>query len=117
MTRHTEIITTLMAGMMLALAPAMPASNAVAQDQVQRTPTHVEAPRYPRGAERRHIEGSVTITYSISADGEVLDAAVTAADPEGVFDRAGLAAVNSWTFEPHAEQTDGHVQQLEFALD
>ena len=116
MARTTKLITTVMAGMMLALVPATTMSTAIAQDSIERTPTHVEAPRYPRGAERRHIEGSVTITYSISADGDVLDAAVTAADPEGVFDRAGLAAVNNWTFEPHAEQTDGHTQQLQFAL-
>jgi len=117
MARHSKIITTIATGLMFALAPTLPTSIAAAQDQAERTPTHVEAPRYPRGAERRHIEGSVTITYSISADGAVVDAAVTAADPEGVFDRAGLAAVNNWTFEPHSEQTDGHVQQLQFALD
>lgn len=116
MARANKLITTVITGMTLALVPATTMSTAMAQDTVERTPTHVEAPRYPRGAERRHIEGSVTISYSISADGEVLDAAVTSADPEGVFDRAGLAAVNSWTFEAHAEQTDGHVQRLQFAL-
>ena len=95
---------------------AVPASAITVQDGVERTPTRVVPPDYPRGAERRNIEGTVTITYAISADGEVEDAVVTSADPEGVFDRSALAAVNRWRFEPHAERTEGHVQELRFQL-
>ena len=103
-------------GLALVMSPAIIAPSAFAQDAPQRTATHVEAPRYPRGAERREIEGSVTIAYSISAEGEVLDAVVSEANPAGVFDRAALAAVEQWRYEPHNEQTDGHRYRLAFQL-
>jgi len=103
-------------GLALMMSPVIIAPSAFAQDAPQRTATHVEAPRYPRGAERREIEGSVTIAYSISAEGEVTDAVVAEASPPGVFDRAALAAVEQWRYEPHAEQTDGHRYRLAFQL-
>lgn len=74
------------------------------------------APDYPRGAERRGIEGRVVIAYSVAADGQVVNAQVVESAPEGVFDRAALAAVESWQFAPADAQTDGHSQALDFTL-
>lgn len=74
------------------------------------------APEYPRGAERRGIEGRVRIEYSVNADGEVVNPQVVEANPAGVFDRAALSAIQSWRFAPAAAQTDGHSRELEFRL-
>lgn len=95
-------------------AMAFSAAPAMAQDDRERT--QVEAPEYPRGAERRGIEGSVRIEYSIAASGEVVNARVVEAEPAGVFDRAALAAIESWRYAPAADQTDGHSRELEFRL-
>lgn len=90
-------------------APAM--ANAASRAMVDAT-----APEYPRGAERRGIEGSVTISFAVEADGSVADAQVVASTPEGVFDRAALAAVEQWRFEPGASRTEGHSRSLDFRL-
>lgn len=101
------------ASLAVTAAPLSFTTTAYAQD---RTRTHVEAPEYPRGAERRGIEGSVTVTYSISAEGDVVNAEVTEANPEGIFDRAAVSAISDWRYEPAAAQTDGHSQTLQFRL-
>ena len=91
-------------------------SAPAAADPGARQPVQLTAPDYPRGAERRGIEGNVTVRYSVDADGQVTEAEVIAADPEGVFDRVALQAVRSWTFEPAPEATTGHERQLSFSL-
>ena len=104
------------AAVLISFAVLMGGATTAAYAQNDRQATHVEPPQYPRAAERRGIEGVVTITYSITAEGEVVSAEVTEANPEGVFDRAALAAVNAWRFEPAEGQTDGHTQRLEFSM-
>ena len=84
--------------------------------QAQRTPAHIVPPDYPRGAERREIEGRVVITYSVTAEGETANLEVTESEPSGIFDRAALRAVEQWRFEPADAQSDGHVQELNFQL-
>lgn len=100
----------------IALSAGMVAAPALAQDAPAREVVHVEAPEYPRGAERRNVEGFVVVSYSIDADGDVVDAAVAEAQPEGIFDRAALRAVESWRFVEAAAQTDGHSTRLNFEL-
>jgi len=60
------------------------------------------APAYPRGAASRGLEGWVDVEFTVTEDGEVRDATVTAASAE-VFENAALAAVNRWRFEPVIE--------------
>ena len=96
-------------------APVAVSAPALA-NSASRATVDVTAPEYPRGAERRGIEGSVTISFSVEADGSVADAEVTASTPEGVFDRAALAAVEQWRFEPADSRTDGHSRSLDFRL-
>ncbi|MDQ3205220.1 MAG: energy transducer TonB, partial [Pseudomonadota bacterium] len=61
------------------------------------------APRYPIGAFRRKIEGSVSVQFTIRPDGSVADVTLTGSTPEGVFDRAALSAVQQWRFDPPGE--------------
>jgi len=74
------------------------------------------APEYPRGAERRGIEGRVVVAYAIDENGQVIDAQVVESTPEGVFDRAAINAIESWRYAPASARTDGHSQTLNFEL-
>jgi len=77
-------------------------------------------PRYPRKAARRNIEGSVTVSFTITKDGRVRDARVLKATPEGVFDKEALKAILKWKFKPKmlngeaVERTA--TQEIEFNL-
>jgi protein TonB len=97
-------------------APVALTAPAAANTGPDREAVELVAPEYPRGAERRGIEGTVRIEYSINADGQVVNAQVVEANPAGVFDRAALSAIENWRFAPAATQTDGHSRELEFRL-
>lgn len=98
------------------VAPVALTGGALAADGPDREAIERVAPEYPRGAERRGIEGSVRITYSVTPSGEVVNAEVVEATPAGVFDRAALSAIESWRYAPAATQTDGHSYELQFRL-
>ncbi|MEM9810454.1 MAG: energy transducer TonB [Pseudomonadota bacterium] len=57
------------------------------------------APEYPRAAERREIEGSVTVSFEVQADGRTSNVAIIEATPAGIFDTAAVKAVEQWRFE------------------
>lgn len=99
------------------IAPVALSAPAAANNGPERESVELVAPEYPRGAERRGIEGTVRIAYSIDAGGNVVNAEVVEASPAGVFDRAALAAIENWRYTPAAAQTDGHSRELEFRLD
>ena len=95
-------------------AMAFTAAPALAQDDRERT--EVEAPEYPRGAERRGIEGYAVVQYTVTPEGTVADATVVEASPEGVFDRAVLRAIEGWSYSPAAAATEGMEQRFDFNL-
>lgn len=102
----------ILAAAMTALAfTAAPA--ALAQDRER---TSVAAPEYPRGAERRGIEGYAVVEYTVAADGSIQAATVVEADPAGVFDRAVLRAIEGWAYAPAAAETPGMTQRFDFSL-
>ena len=74
------------------------------------------APVYPRGAERRKIEGHVIVTYTVDTEGKVSDVAVAEAVPEGVFDDAAKKAVSKWRYEPPANTVEGAKAKVSFRL-
>ena len=76
-------------------APSAPAAAA------SRIPALVSAPqpRYPVMAQRRKIEGEVTVEITIQPDGSVGNTRVLSAQPAGTFDEAALAAAKRWRFE------------------
>jgi len=77
-------------------------------------------PRYPGRAARLQIEGSVTVEFTITADGSVADPAVIESDPPRVFDKAALQAIVQWKFKPRVENGQAvesrASQRIEFAL-
>lgn len=60
-------------------------------------------PRYPRRALRGGQEGFVEISFTITAEGNVMDTAILNAEPRGTFDEAALAALEQWKFKPFTE--------------
>ncbi|MGY1457964.1 TonB family protein [Luteimonas sp. A534] len=66
-------------------------------------PLSTPAPTYPTEALRAGQSGEVQVEFTVAPDGSISDARVVRADPPRVFDRAAVAAVRRWRFEPIAE--------------
>ncbi len=62
--------------------------------------TDIVPPVYPRAAIRREQEGWVDVEFTVLADGSTADPEVIEAQPERVFERASLRAVEQWRFRP-----------------
>jgi protein TonB len=79
------------------------------------------APRYPRNAAMKGIEGWVKVEFTILEDGTVSDAKVIDAQPSRVFNREAVRAVLRWKFKPQI--VDGKqvrrqaTQTISFKLD
>lgn len=77
-------------------------------------------PRYPRAASRRGVEGVVTVSFTITKDGQVRDPKIVSAEPENIFDKEALNAILKWKFKPKV--VDGQpverqaTQEIEFKL-
>lgn len=98
-------------------APTQPAPAPVAAAPV--TPPPAAAPRtggapraistpqppYPREAARTRASGSVTVQYTIGADGRVTNVEVLRARPRGLFERTVTQTVETWRFEATGETT------------
>ena len=57
-------------------------------------------PDYPLKARTDSIEGWVEIEFTVAESGRVKDAAVRAANPRGVFDKAAIDALLQWHYKP-----------------
>ena len=57
-------------------------------------------PEYPPEAERRGLEGSVDLSFTIDPEGKVTDVIVDHSEPSDIFDRAAASAVRRWRYEP-----------------
>ncbi len=77
-------------------------SVVMTEDSVDSTPEPLArtAAEYPARARQKGIEGYVTVSLLVTADGQVRDAKVVDAQPPGVFDDAALSTIRSWTFRP-----------------
>ncbi len=56
-------------------------------------------PEYPRGAERRELEGTVDLKFTVDESGTVGGIEVVGASMPGVFDSAAEKALEQWKFE------------------
>lgn len=57
-------------------------------------------PRYPSLAQRRGVEGSVEVQFTVLADGSVTDVSVVRSEPSSIFDREAISAMQKWKFRP-----------------
>jgi TonB family protein len=101
--------------------PRRPGSAAVSSEtQEARLIQHVAAD-YPPEAARKGVEGSVDVSFTISPQGKVSDITVTSAVPSDIFNRAAIAAVRRWKYEPktvNGVPVEAHQQlRLQFKLD
>ncbi len=103
------------AGMVMAAGGMLAVPSAFAGDNGLVAKKRV-APVYPRGAERRKIEGHVVVTYNVNTDGSVSDVAVAEAVPEGVFDDAAVKAVSKWKYKPLENPVKGARAKIGFKL-
>jgi len=78
-------------------------------------------PKYPPRAASRHIEGWVTVEFTVQTDGSVDDAVVVGSEPEDTFDEAALTAISKWKFKEKIVNgvavTQRAVQKLQFKLE
>ncbi len=89
---------------------ATPAAVAEAPKLIRQVP-----PEYPRGAERRGIEGFVVVSFGVDAAGKVTAVQVLEAEPAGVFDSSVERALSQWKFED-GKPVDSVQVKLEFKL-
>ncbi len=62
--------------------------------------TRYVAPEYPSSALSQQVAGSVTVEFTVGANGDTRDVRVVEATPPGVFDKAAVAAVKRWRYDP-----------------
>ncbi len=94
-----------------------------AESSIATIPTDPERPKlikqvtpmYPRAAQRRSVEGKITLKISIDDAGKVIDVEVLESDRPGVFDKAAITAAEKWEFEP-GKPTNDFTQILNFQL-
>lgn len=60
-------------------------------------------PVYPQSAQARGIEGFVILEILVSERGQVTEAKVLSANPEGLFEQVAIEAIRKWNFEPGIE--------------
>lgn len=66
------------------------------------------APQYPRRALQKGIEGHVTVEFTVTALGTVIDPKVIDANPPNIFNRAAMNAVKKFKYKPKI--VDGKAQ-------
>lgn len=81
-------------------APVAPKPEPRAPSATEPKRTHYVAPDYPQEALQKKLRGEVQVRITVGSDGKVRDAVVANSSPPGVFDRAALAAVRRWRYQP-----------------
>jgi TonB family protein len=101
--------------------PRRPGSAAPPSDTQDPRRIQDVAADYPPEAARKGIEGSVDVSFTISPQGKVTDVTVVSAVPSDIFNRAAIAAVRRWKYEPkmvNGVPVEAHQQlRLQFKLD
>lgn len=71
-------------------------------------------PCYPDSAYKSNIEGAVLVDIIIDESGDVIEAVVGNARPEGIFEEVALDAANQFRFEP--VEIDGKKIKVQYQL-
>lgn len=83
-----------------AVPPAPAHSAAPSIKRLPPRPLHVPPPQYPSRALAKRIKGTVTVAFTIQADGTTSDIRIKDSRPPGVFNYAARKAVRHWRFHP-----------------
>lgn len=84
----------------VAAAAQPPAGNTAGEQEFTLVQSRYEAPRYPRAAQRRGIEGWTDVEFIVRADGRTDEIRIADSQPGEVFDNAAIDAVSNWRYEP-----------------
>lgn len=112
-------------GVLAAPAPAAVAAgnphgqlNGVGSSDIL-TPLQRIEPAYPYRAQQAGIEGFVTLSFAVDAQGRVQDVTVVEAKPRRQFERAAIQAVSKWRYQPRPGASDKlpQVITLKFKLE
>ncbi|WDP91556.1 MAG: energy transducer TonB [Desulfobacter sp.] len=78
------------------------------------------APKYPKKALKKQIEGNVGISFTITPAGEVINPEIISATPEGYFEDEAIRIVQCWHFKALSESKKGKTvkvkQKINFKL-
>ena len=78
--------------------------------------TRIE-PRYPIQAAEQGIVGYVHVKFDVDAQGKVLNASVVKSNPERVFDKEALRALEQWQYTATGRVHKDQLVHLDFELD
>ncbi len=97
--------------------PAQPATTQERQSG-ELVPLVAPEPTYPRQAQDRGIEGSVTVEFTVDASGATRNVHVISSQPAGVFDMAAASAISRWRYPADAEREPASLSEtLKFSID
>jgi len=65
------------------------------------------APRYPSKALSQGLEGWVEVAYQVNERGRAVNAKVIKAEPQKVFDKSSIRAIEKWKFVPAKDSQTG----------
>ena len=94
------VVSSLLASLLFVSPGAIAEIGYIGDDEVKIERMSQGQFRYPRSAQRREIEGSVSIEFTVGVTGEVVDAFVLEATPPNRFEKNALKYVRSWVYEP-----------------
>ena len=77
-----------------------PGGHAIDRSEQEFIPLLRIEPQYPAAARTQRKQGYVIVEFSLSEEGDVVDARVILAKPTGLFTTSALEAVRRWKFEP-----------------
>lgn len=73
-------------------------------------------PHYPSEAARDRIEGHVVMLFDLNEDGTTGNIRVIDSFPEGVFDKAGIKALERWVYYPENRPADKKNQMTDLKV-
>ncbi|MFB9134073.1 energy transducer TonB [Vibrio sp. AK197] len=87
----------------------------------QAVPINRVDPRYPLRAQKRKIEGYVSLSFTIDKSGRPTDIQVTDSEPKRIFDREAVRALSKWKYQPQiidgkAVEQPNQTVKVEFKL-
>ena len=74
------------------------------------------APRYPRSARRRELQGFVEVRFTVNTDGSTSAIRTVRSEPGNTFDSSAERAVSQWRFAPRDNDLTTQIT-LSFALE
>ena len=74
-------------------------------------------PYYPKDAWDQKIEGELTLQYDVSPDGKPTNIVVVDSQPEGVFDQAGIEALQYSKYTITPEGATGFERRFTWAVE